>query len=466
MRWLRLVQGIALFMILVLIFATMYQLHTRVVTPLRDLVELAHKARCGDLTVRANHVGHDELGVLGHAFNLMAIDLSAMYANLEARVEQQTQALRTSNRSLELLYYTARRLSEVEPGEATYRALMTEIETLTGDGSITLCMIDPVTHQATQVFSTRPRPTALPFFCSRPDCNVCTSDGTTHRLDANSPIFSIPIKDQEQQFGVLIVRNPDLESVTAWQLPLLEAVARHIAATLRANEQTDHRWRLELLEERNAIARELHDSLAQSLAYLKIQVSRLHPLLGDLEMTSEVRDIVAELREGLSSAYRQLRELITTFRLKMDQPRLEDSLSEVAREFSRRGQLPIDLNCANWQCTLKPNEQIHVMHIVREALNNAVKHAHAHRIAIQLRGPDDDGVAVIEISDDGVGLAVNSEREDHFDLSIMRERTAHLGGVLDFDSQPGQGLRVRIRFAPAHERNAAAETTYDENRYV
>ena len=229
MRWLRLVQGIALFMILVLIFATMYQLHTRVVTPLRDLVELAHKARCGDLTVRANHVGHDELGVLGHAFNLMAIDLSAMYANLEARVEQQTQALRTSNRSLELLYYTARRLSEVEPGEATYRALMTEIETLTGDGSITLCMIDPVTHQATQVFSTRPRPTALPFFCSRPDCNVCTSDGSTHRLDANSPIFSIPIKDQEQQFGVLIVRNPDLESVTAWQLPLLEAVARHIA---------------------------------------------------------------------------------------------------------------------------------------------------------------------------------------------------------------------------------------------
>jgi nitrate/nitrite-specific signal transduction histidine kinase len=71
--------------------------------------------------------------------------------------------LRTSNRSLELLYYTARRLSEVEPGEATYRALMTEIETLTGDGSITLCMIDPVTHQATQVFSTRPRPTALRF---------------------------------------------------------------------------------------------------------------------------------------------------------------------------------------------------------------------------------------------------------------------------------------------------------------
>jgi two-component system nitrate/nitrite sensor histidine kinase NarX len=77
-----------------------------VVVPLRDLVELAHKARRGDLTVRASHVGNDELGVLGHAFNLMAVDLSAMYAELEARVEQQTQALRISNRSLELLYHT------------------------------------------------------------------------------------------------------------------------------------------------------------------------------------------------------------------------------------------------------------------------------------------------------------------------------------------------------------------------
>ncbi|WP_154724690.1 HAMP domain-containing protein, partial [Candidatus Contendibacter odensensis] len=124
---LRLVQGIALFMTLVLIFVAMHQLNTNVVAPLRDLVELAHQARRGDLTVRSRHVGNDELGVLGHAFNLMAGDLSAIYADLEARVEQQTQALRTSNRSLELLYHTARRLGESAPDEATYRALMAEI---------------------------------------------------------------------------------------------------------------------------------------------------------------------------------------------------------------------------------------------------------------------------------------------------------------------------------------------------
>ena len=121
---LRLIQGSALFMILVFIFIAMYQLHTRVVTPLRDLVEWARQARGGDLSVRASHVGNDELGMLGRAFNLMAADLSAMYAELEARVEQQTQALWIKNRSLELLYQTARQLAESAPETSNYSTLL------------------------------------------------------------------------------------------------------------------------------------------------------------------------------------------------------------------------------------------------------------------------------------------------------------------------------------------------------
>ena len=452
---LRLVQGIALFMTLVLIFAAMYQLHTGVVAPLRELVELASKARGGDLSVRASHVGNDELGVLGHAFNLMAADLSAMYADLEARVEQQTQALRLSNRSLELLYHTAQRLGESVPDEATYRALLAEIEKLTGMGSVTLCLMYPAARQATQVFSARPRPTAVPSFCTRPNCDVCLLDGATHPLGADHDAFSIPVKDQDQQFGVLIVRNPGLESAAAWQLPLLEAVALNIAAALRANEQTEHRRRLALLEERNAIARELHDSLAQSLSYLKIQISRLQTLLGGAEPTPEVRDIVAELREGLSSAYRQLRELLTTFRLKMEHPRLEDSLRDAVEEFSRRGRLPVELDCAGWQCALGPNEQIHVMQIVREALNNAVQHARASRIVVQLRGPS-AGEAIIGIGDDGVGLPAKPERENHFGLNIMRERARRLGGALELHAQPAGGLLVRLRFIPVAQQGLTA----------
>jgi len=465
MRLLRLIQGIALFLILILIFAAMYQLHTRVVTPLRDLVEWARRARGGDLSVRASHVGNDELGTLARAFNLMAADLSAMYGELETRVEQQTQALRIKNRSLELLYQTARQLAESAPEAASYQKLLAEIEKLTGVGSVSFCLIDLATQQATAVFSAhsgRP-PSQVPPFCARPNCAACLGDGATHPLDADHEAFSIPVRDQERQFGVLIVRNPELEATTAWQLPLLETVARQIAAALRASEQTEQRYRLALLEERNAIARELHDSLAQSLSYLKIQVSRLQTQTDRADPASESRAIVAELREILNTAYRQLRELIATFRLKMEHPRLEDNLREIAREFSRRGDLSIELDLADWEDALNAHEQLHVLQIVREALNNAVKHARASRITVRLRAMN-EGEAVIEIEDNGIGLLDVSDRDGHFGLHIMRERADHLGGLLGLDSQPGNGLRVRLRFIPAARRRSP--NAIDEARYA
>lgn len=451
MLLLRLVQGLALFMTLVLVLIAMYQLHTGVVTPLHDLVALAHRARRGDLSVRARHVGNDELGVLGQAFNLMTADLSTLYADLEARVEAQTQALRVSNRSLELLYHTTRRLGESALDDATYLALLAEIEKLTGFGSVRLCLIDPAMRQATRVFTAGPHSAKVPPFCQRPHCESCLGDGATHPLAADHATFSIPIRDQQRQFGVLIVRNPGLDSVAAWQLPLLEAVARHIAATLQANQQSQYRGRLALLEERNAMARDLHDSLAQALSYLKIQVARLYASANSTELTVETRDIIAELREGLNDAYRQLRELITTFRLKMEHPRLEDSLREMAQEFRRRGNgLSIQLDHVDWTYTLNPNAQIHVMQIIREALNNAVKHASARQVRIRLDSAD-RGQVVIEISDDGAGLPDSTERDDHFGLSIMRERAKCLGGILDIESRPGQGVRVRLCFQPAGE---------------
>ncbi|MDQ5910511.1 MAG: two-component system, NarL family, nitrate/nitrite sensor histidine kinase NarX [Pseudomonadota bacterium] len=445
---LRLVQGVALFMTLVLIFAAMYQLHSGVVAPLRDLVELARKARGGDLSVRASHVGNDELGMLGQSFNLMAADLSAMYADLEARVEEQTQALRISNRSLELLYNTARQLGEAPPDAVAYQTLLADIERVTGMGSVHLCLIPPAMRQATQTFAVHPQTlAAAPPFCGRPNCEPCLGDGATHPLATDRDVFSIPIKDQEQQFGVLIVRNPGLDTVAGWQLPLLEAVARNIAAALRVGERAEHRRQLALLEERNAIARELHDSLAQSLSYLKIQVGRLQMAMKKPETSPDAQEIVAELREGLNSAYRQLRELISTFRLKMEQARLEDSLGATVREFSQRSGLTIVLDQAGWTASLHPNEQLQVMQIIREALNNVVKHARACQVTVRLRSLD-RGEALIEIRDDGIGLPAQTERDQHFGLHIMGERAAHLGGVLTLDSTPGHGVQVRLRFQP------------------
>ena len=179
-------------------------------------------------------------------------------------------------------------------------------------------------------------------------------------------------------------------------MPLLEAVARNLAAALYVNEQAEQVQRLALLEERNAMARDLHDSLAQALSYLKIQVSRLQTSASGAAMHAETQEIIAELRQGLNNAYRQLRELITTFRLKMQHSRLEDSLRDVVQELSQQGGgLLIQLDHADWTgVVLNPNEQIHLLQIIREALNNVVKHARATQARVQLRSLEDGEVMV------------------------------------------------------------------------
>lgn len=453
---LRLVQGLALFMTLLLVLIAMYQLHNRVVVPLRDLVDIAHRARRGDLSVRVQHVDNDELGVLGQAFNLMAADLSVLYTDLEQRVAEQTRALRISNRSLELLYRITRRLSESTLDSSAYQALLLDIEKLTGLGSVRLCLIDPSTCQATRAFSPPPCSASTPLYCTRPQCHACLGRGVTHTLENDPEIVSIPIYDQQRQFGVLMVRNPGLDTVNAWQLPLLEAVARHIASALKAGEQLEHEQRLALLEERNAIARDLHDSLAQALSYLKIQVIRLYAAYTS-ESPHQALEITGELREGLNNAYRQLRELIATFRLQMTHPRLEDSLHDMVQEFGRRSNdLSIQLDHSAWHCTLNPNQQIHLMQIIREALNNVLKHAQARRVQIRLS--DRDNLAQVQIRDDGIGLTRAVERDQHFGLSIMRERAKQLAGVLEVRSEPPSGVLVQLHFQPRAAHTGPAGT--------
>ncbi len=233
-------------------------------------------------------------------------------------------------------------------------------------------------------------------------------------------------------------------------MPLLEAVARNLAAALYVNEQAEQVQRLALLEERNAMARDLHDSLAQALSYLKIQVSRLQTSASGAAMSAETQEIIAELRQGLNDAYRQLRELITTFRLKMQHSRLEDSLRGVVQELSQQsGGLLIQFDHADWTgVVLNPNEQIHLLQIIREALNNVVKHARATQARVQLRSLE-DGEVMVEIDDDGIGLPDDAQKTHHFGLSIMHERAACLGGTLLLQSRPGCGVNVHLRFRPA-----------------
>ena len=202
-----------------------------------------------------------------------------------------------------------------------------------------------------------------------------------------------------------------------------------------------------LLEERSVMARELHDSLAQSLTYLKIQATRLSLLIRSGEETDSVDDALGELKEGLNTAYRQLRELLTTFRLQMDEQGLGPALSTTVDEFNARGNIAVHLDNKLEVSPFSVNEEIHVLQLVREALSNAVRHAQATRVTVGL-GYEDEAMVRVSVEDNGIGIPQKAERDQHYGLAIMQERAHSLRGDLRVERQPSGGTRVCLRFRP------------------
>ena len=161
-----------------------------------------------------------------------------------------------------------------------------------------------------------------------------------------------------------------------------------------------------------------------------------------------------ELREGISSAYRQLRELLATFRLKMDDGGLSRALEETVKEFRQRSTVDIRLDNRLAPALLTPNEEIHVLQIVREALSNVVRHAKAGHAWVSLR-PRAGGVEV-EVRDDGRGAVLPADEARHYGMAIMRERSLNLGGELAVTSAPAAGTSVHLHFR--HRSSGRADT--------
>ncbi len=446
----QMVLGVALVITVLVVLLTIHLIHQGLVKPLQALLAATARVGQGDLAARTGHVGEDELGRLGRAFNLMTEDLQKLYQNLEARVEQKTEELTRSNRSLELLYHSIARLHGAPPGREVYLSVLRDIEQVMGMGHGIVCLGEPGGRHGQAIATTMVNGDANP--CAKEDCLWChgTETPRVSIMNDGRQLLTFPLSDPERQYGVLIVDAPEGAHPEAWQVQLLEALSRHIGVAIGAERRIEQNRRIALLEERAVIARELHDSLAQSLAYMRIQVSRLQAVLGHPEKQAEVADMLKELREGMSNAYRQLRELLSTFRLKMEAGDLKVALEETVAEFADRGALDIGLAVDMTRCPLSPNEEIHVLHVVREALSNVLNHARADHAWVQV-DCDGEGWLNAVVADDGVGI-LKSADVHHYGMTIMEERARTLQGTLLIEERPGGGTRVVLRFRPAGQR--------------
>lgn len=258
---------------------------------------------------------------------------------------------------------------------------------------------------------------------------------------------TVPLASPSGWLGILLLETEANRYFEDTELQLFEVTAQMFALSMGFQAREQESRRVALLEERAVIARELHDSLAQSLSYMKFQLARLQTNFGAQLVESGAETIVNDTREGLDNAYRELRELLTTFRVQMDVRGLDHVLVEAIEEFSQRSSLNITLDNRLQECRLSVNEEFHLLHVVREALSNIVRHSGAGKVTIALV-LQSTGDVIVTIDDDGKGCTFDETKPHHYGLAIMTERAYCLGGTIAVTARHRGGTRVRLLFRP------------------
>jgi two-component system nitrate/nitrite sensor histidine kinase NarX len=443
-----LVQTVSLVLSVLVMIFLFVDLKRRVIEPLGRLVQVAGAVANKDFSQRASLDGADELSRLGQAFDQMTGQLSLSYEQLESESKRKTVELERSNAALELLHRTSRTLYASHDLCTGAVPMLQELEQLLGIGPIRLFLHDKNVPEPVQAVVTASPD--RPFYCRDHGCNACLVTpehyDTLPSEDNDGRRLLLPIKTSGQLLGTLEVWYPVETGLPAMSRRLLETLSDQLATAVYLESQTTEEQQLTLAEERTVIARELHDSLAQSLTYLKMQVARLARLEVRGDQQALHGEILQELSTGLSNAYRQLRELLTTFRLQLGTPDLSTAARKTVDEFAARLGAPVRLEYDLPGRTLSPNEEIHILQIIREALANAVKHAYASEVEVRI---DFQSPQVrVCILDNGVGLASGEQPLQHYGMIIMADRARTLGGQLSVCNRDNGGLEIRLTFVP------------------
>lgn len=256
-------------------------------------------------------------------------------------------------------------------------------------------------------------------------------------------VLAIPLVLEEDVLGAFLLADRRPDAFSQRQVTLLSAIASQAALIVR-NSQLYARLRGQaILEERNRLAREIHDGLVQTLGYLKLQVARMQGWAqdGDLE---RLRVEVTDLRKVLEDAYAEARDAIAGLRVGISsEDTLESILAEHVQSFSARYGLPTELEVEGKGLRLQPAAILHLLRIVQEGLTNIRKHAQASRVWVKLVYTSDE--FVLTISDNGQGLdSQGTQPVEARGLQFMQERAESLGGWLTIHPRDPQGTEIQV----------------------
>jgi two-component system nitrate/nitrite sensor histidine kinase NarX len=420
----------------------------------------------GDLSVRVLAASADEFGELADGFNAMARTLQSAYEDLEEKVREKTLRLERKRQRLADLYEVSAFVAQAPTLEALADGFARRVRRIAHADASSVRWCDEQNRRYVLLAGDD----LPPELVSR---ESCLEAGACHcaplagargsrvipiahagdapfdhcRRSGFATLVSVPVRLHERTLAEVDLFFRADTALDAEDRELLDTLASHLAGAMESLRAAAMEREAAVAGERSLLARELHDSIAQSLAFMKIQVQLLRQAIQRRD-DEAVQRVLGELDTGVRESYADVRELLLHFRTRTSQEDIEPALRATLQKFEHQTGLATHLAFEGHGVPLAPDIQVQVLHILQEALSNVRKHAGARSVELHVRPTPHWR---FEVRDDGAGFAPDdpARPETHVGLRIMQERAQRIGARLHIESRSGAGCTVTLELPPA-----------------
>ena len=455
----------------------LYTGYLYVISPLSRLRQSLNKVQLGEFATRIEVDTEDEFGQVATGFNRMAGTLDAMYKGLEIQVEAKTRHIEAQRVRLEALYEVSAFLAQASSINELARFFTQRVRSLMKADAAAVRWSDDASQRylmlASDCFPQDMLEEERSLLAGACACGNLQPESTTRVIPILShdqvpvrrcakagyqSVVSVPIRLQHRLLGEFNLFFRSAVTLSAEETELLDALASHLASALESLRAAALAREAAVAEERAMLARELHDSIAQSLVFLKIQVQLLRTATQKgqpVQMALAINELDAGLRESIGD----VRELLMHFRTRTNTDDIAQALQETLQKFRHQTGLPAHLSIHGDGLPLPPDVQVQVLHVLQEALSNVRKHARATEVSLEVfKGKNWRFL----VRDDGIGFdASHGYGPSHVGMNIMRERAGGIGGKVEFVSGPEQGTTA-ILTLPTHPVASGRNTAMTE----
>ncbi len=456
--------------------ALLMRVQHQLLDPMAHLRNWATRMRSGNLAARVPIPDKGEFAILAEDVNALSDALQSLARRQEREVQDQREQLSQQSRSLSTLYSLAESLTDLEDIDDHISRFMRVLGDIVGaKAGLARLRTDDDQMRLVSSMGLDGDVVDKQKLVSMEQC-LCDDDLISTELSRHQDfehhtglhidqvlpgiakeealIMTVPMLYQDRTLGVynLFLLKSSLGDWVEVR-DLLTSIGHQLGMAIHQSKLAQQGKRVSIIQERAMLAHELHDSLAQVLASLGFQARMLEDSLnnqGDNASAPEqARQDLGKLRAGIDTANKELRQLLVHFRASMDERGLIPSLEQLIERFQEETGIRAYFHRECSDVVLTADQEIQVLHIIQEALTNTRKHSQAQTVRV-LFSCDPDGNYRILVEDDGKGLDETKTAPgtgEQLGLSIMQERSQHLSGTLQIDSDPGEGTRIELRFA-------------------